>query len=136
MPILDFVLNRFYQAVAADWDMSGYFSDQAILNHARNPQKKHWELLLAGNFCEDYRASAGRIGRVHFKIQLPFHMYLAGYACATTLIQKVVLEKAPTVSFKSARHRMAEQLGALTRAFAVDVNLMVESHFSAQREEQ
>ena len=63
-------------------------------------------------------------------------MYLSSYARATAMIQSIVLEKSPVVSFKSAKRHRTERLGTLTCAFALDVNLVVKSYFRAQMKEQ
>ncbi|NIZ13410.1 methyl-accepting chemotaxis protein [Phaeobacter sp. HF9A] len=135
-PMLDQVLTHFYDYAQSDAEAVAFFPDQSLLDHARKAQKRHWELLLGGDFPESYFLSAKRIGQVHFKIQLPFSLYLAGYAQATSYIQRTLIERASTLLSPPARKRLHHMLGALNRAFAMDTFFVIDAYFSAQTAEQ
>ena len=79
---LDAVLDDFYKAGANDAETARFFPTKAIMDHARQAQHAHWSMLLAGELGEAYRASANRIGQVHYRIQLPFSLYLSSYSGA------------------------------------------------------
>ncbi|MGR3758554.1 methyl-accepting chemotaxis protein [Roseobacteraceae bacterium NS-SX3] len=136
LPLLDSVLDYFYEYAGSDPETAAFFPNEAILSHARQAQKKHWQLLLSGAFDDAYFASAERIGRVHFRIQLPFSMYLGGYARATSYIQRLMLERAGPMLARRSRRRSGDLLGALTRAFALDTCVVIEAYFAAQQAEQ
>ncbi len=135
-PILDDALEYFYTFAEADPAIAQFFPEQSVMDHARSAQKAHWQKLLSGTFNEDYLASAARVGSVHFKIQLPFSMYLSGYGRASAYIQKRLLEKSGAQIGKFTRRRTGDLLGALTRAFAFDTYQVIDSYFAAQKEEQ
>ncbi|MBY6066735.1 globin-coupled sensor protein [Leisingera aquaemixtae] len=136
VPKLDQVLDRFYAFAKSDDEASLFFRSQDTLDHARGAQKRHWELLLRGDFSQDYFDSANRIGRVHFRIQLPFDLYLAGYARATSDLQLVLAEQFGATITPMARKRMVRLLGALNRVFALDTYQVIDAYFAAQGEEQ
>jgi len=132
---LDRVLGEFYAFVQTEPTMSGRFSGPDMLSHARSAQKRHWELLLKGDFGAEYQASAERVGLTHFRIQLPFVHYISGYSRATTLILDAALKGMGPLLTRRARARAAEVLGILNRLFAADVALVIDAYFVAQQAE-
>ena len=103
LPLLDQVLDHFYDFAASDGDTLQFFSDRALMAHARHEQKRHWVLLLSGRFDQAYLTSADRLGRVHFDIQVPFLLYLSGYSHATSQIQSLLLGNARGVTRAARR---------------------------------
>lgn len=136
VPMLDKVLEKFYAHATSDPDIKRFFPEDSVVDHARNAQKRHWGLLLTGDFPESYLESAERIGRTHFRIQLPFQHYLSAYSRATSHIQSLLIESARGLSGAGRKRRMVGMLGALTRAFALDMQLVIDGYFTAQQEEQ
>ena len=136
VPYFDVILDRFYDFARADSEASKFFPDEQILTHARTAQKRHWELLLRGDFPEEYFASAERVGSVHFKIQLPFELYLSAYSRATSHIQQVLGDKFGAVVTPGGRRKLFAMLGALNRVFALDTYFVIDAYFAAQRAEQ
>ncbi len=135
-PILEDALEHFYSFAKADPEIAEFFPDESIMAHARAAQKAHWEKLLSGTFNEDYLASAARVGNVHFKIQLPFSLYLSGYSRASAFIQKRLLERAGPMVARLSRSKQGDILGVLTRAFAFDTYQVIDAYFAAQKAEQ
>ncbi|MBO9473155.1 globin-coupled sensor protein [Shimia sp. R10_1] len=135
-PNLDDVLDDFYAFATDRAEMARFFPTEDILNHARRRQKEHWEMLLSGDFAQAYLTSAEIIGQVHYRIQLPFELYLSGYARASSQLQDLLLKKTKTRWPRRDRGRRSAALGALTRAFSLDTSLVIDSYFTAQREER
>ena len=133
---LDRVLDDFYAAGEGDEETSRFFPTKAIMDHARKAQHRHWSLLLNADLGEAYQASADRIGKVHFRIQLPFHMYLSSYAGAAANMQALVLQRSRGLFGRISADREARLLSALTRALALDTALVIEAYFRSQQEEQ
>lgn len=136
MPLMDQVLDHFYGFATNDADSMGFFPDQAMMNHARHEQKRHWELLLTGRFDDAYLTSADRLGRVHFKIQLPFLLYLSGYSHAVSQIQTLMLRNARGLTGAARRRQVANALPILTRVFGLDMHHVIAAYFGAQADEQ
>lgn len=136
LPLMDQVLDHFYGFATSDADSMQFFPDQAMMDHARHEQKRHWELLFAGRFDDAYQNSADRLGRVHFKIQLPFLLYLSGYSHATSQIQTLILKNARGLTGATRRAKIDRALPLLTRAFGLDMHFVIKAYFSAQMDEQ
>ncbi|UWQ51302.1 globin-coupled sensor protein [Leisingera caerulea] len=136
VPHFDLILDKFYAFAQSDREASTFFPNEEILTHARTAQKRHWELLLRGDFPEEYFASAERVGAVHFKIQLPFELYLSAYSRATSHIQQVLGEKFGAAVTPGGRRKLFAMLGALNRVFALDTYFVIDAYFAAQRAEQ
>ncbi|SMP30896.1 globin-coupled sensor protein [Shimia sagamensis] len=134
IPWLDEVLDYFYDY--AQEDAARFFHTEGLLEHARNQQKKHWAKLLSGTFDDGFAAATKTIGEVHFRIELPFDLYLAGYSRATSYIQTLFLKRSSRILGPIGKAEMARQLSVLTRAFTLDMNLVIEAYFNAQQEEQ
>ena len=135
-PWLDEVLDHFYDYAASQEEAASFFTSAEMLTHARNKQKKHWAKLLRGKFDAEFEAAAKTIGEVHFRIELPFELYLAGYARATAFIQTLVIKSSGRFLGPVGKAEVAQQLSVLTRVFSLDMNLVIDAYFNAQQAEQ
>jgi len=133
---LDEVLDHFYDYATAQEQAASFFKSDEMLAHARSQQKIHWAKLLNGEFDEEFAEAARTIGEVHFRIELPFELYLAGYARATSFIQRLVVERSAKVIGPVGKARLARELSVLDRLFTLDMNLVIEAYFHAQQAEQ
>ena len=136
LPLLDQVLDHFYDFAASDHDSLRFFPDRAMMAHARQEQKRHWVLLLSGRFDQAYLTSADRLGRVHFRIQVPFLLYLSGYGHATSQIQSLMLKNARGLTNFARRAQVVQVLPLLTRVFGLDMHYVIKAYFAAQTDEQ
>ncbi len=136
MGLLDAALERFYGFGEQGENNMSSFPTAAQLSRARTEQRKHWSLLLAGQFGEGYIQSGQRIGALHSEIQLPFEMYLAGYTRATAYIQTQMITQKRGLMWPSAKKKLAQQLAALTEAFSLDMSLAIAAYFEVQGTEQ
>jgi methyl-accepting chemotaxis protein len=136
VPLLPEVLDHFYGFVTSDPEMARFFPNKELMAQAKLGQQKHWEMLLSGTFSEEYFTSAYRIGRIHPRIGLPFLFYLSGYAQAVSHIQELLLTQNRGLAGLFRRRNMPKIVSALTRAFSLDTHLVLDAHFSAEKEEQ
>lgn len=131
-PELDNVLDAFYSRAQADPEMAAFFKGQDRMVFARNAQKAHWRRLLAARFDADYLASVDRIGRTHARIDLPLEAYLSYYTLASSDLIVALMRRVP----RRRRKQVGQMICVLTRAFALDVERVVETCFRIQAEEQ
>ena len=131
-PDLDAVLASFYRRAQADPETAAFFDGPDRMDFARNAQKKHWIQLLSGDFNDEYRASVDRIGRTHARIDLPLATYMSAYALATSDLVTALFKRVP----RRKRARLDQMVGLMTRAFALDIEQVVETCFRIQAEEQ
>ncbi|MCG7622958.1 methyl-accepting chemotaxis protein [Epibacterium sp. Ofav1-8] len=135
MALLPEVLAHFYDRVGREPEMAAFFKSDAMMERAKAEQLKHWSRLFSGDFSAEYLASAQNIGRVHTRIGLPFSFFNAGYAHATAHIQALVLKQGARRFLRPAKETH-QLLGILSRAMALDIQLIFDAHAEAVQEEQ
>ncbi|MFY1709804.1 methyl-accepting chemotaxis protein [Tritonibacter scottomollicae] len=135
-PLLPQVLEKFYERATANPEMSAFLKDPEVMAHARSAQQAHWEECLTAEFSDVYFESAKRIGRIHPKIGLPFSFFLSSHSYATSLLQKMILERYASGRFKRRVKKLPEKLAVLSRMFALDSHLILEAHFEVEQDEQ
>jgi len=128
----DQILDGFYKLILSREETRGFFPDSQTAEHAKSAQKAHWERLFSGKFDRHYFESAKRVGRVHFKIQLPFMLYLGGYSEAGTRMLELILSEKGF----GTRKRKIQKARLLIRLMLADCERVIESYFEAQQEEQ
>lgn len=128
---IDGILDGFYEGLMAREATRAFFPTPELAAHAKAAQKAHWGRLLTGKFDQSYLDSADRVGRAHFKIQLPFDLYLGGYARAGSEMIAAVSQG----GLFSARGATARSQ-VLMRALLADCDVVIQSYFEAQNEDQ
>lgn len=134
VPILPEVLDYFYGRVSREPEMVAFFKSDTMLERAKAEQLTHWSRLFSGEFDDDYLNSAARIGRVHTRIGLPFSFFNAGYSHATSHMQDLLLKRHAGGMLK--RDSVRDVIGVLTRAMALDIQLIFDAHSEALLENQ
>ncbi|MGR3761444.1 methyl-accepting chemotaxis protein [Roseobacteraceae bacterium NS-SX3] len=129
---IDGILDKFYATLLEREETQAFFPDAATVEHAKAAQKHHWERLFSGRFDKGYLASADRVGRVHYQIQLPFVLYLGGYASAGSDMVAKIMRR----SRFGNRARTEKQVQMVMRAMLADCERVIEAYFRAQQEEQ
>jgi len=135
LPELDVILEQFYAFAESEADMARFLAEPGVLGRARAAQKRHWELLLKGDFGSEYMASATRVGQTHFRIQLPFVHYISGYSRATSMILQAAQRGMGAQWTRAASREAGEVLGFLNRLFSADIAIVIDVYFVAQQEE-
>lgn len=138
---IDGVLTEFYATALNDPALSQYFKSEASVTHARAAQKAHWENLFSGQFDTAYFASVQRVGTVHARIDLPLFAYVSAYSKASGQMLEAVVRGAhrPARRFGGgggADPRLGAMLSVLSRAFAFDVQCVIEVTVGIWRDEQ
>lgn len=136
IPELDAVLDAFYKRATAVPELAAFFDSAERMDFARSAQKAHWKRILTASFDEEYLASVDRIGRVHARIDLPIEAYMSAYSLAASDLTKVFLKKSRRGFQIKDLDKTREQVCALNRAFALDIERVVDTTFRVQAEEQ
>lgn len=129
---VDDILDVFYETALGHDETKRFFPHESTAQHAKAAQKKHWALLFSGNFDNAYFASARRVGEVHYKIDLPFILYLGGYSLAGSEMMAVLMRNAGIGS----KTKVQKHLKLLMRLMLADCDLVVEAYFRAQQADQ
>jgi len=131
-PQLDRILDDFYVEVLRDPKKADYFKSDAMLNHAKSAQKKHWLNMLSGDYNDHYFESADIIGKTHFRIALPMDWYFAAYSGVGSELQQVLLDHFSNRFGLLSKNKVSGLLKSVARALMFDAELAVSSFHRAQ----
>jgi len=130
---IDAVLDDFYELCLQREETKRFFPNPEIVAHAKAAQRSHWLKLFDGSFDAAYLASAATVGRVHFEVQLPFHLFLGGYATVGDHILDVVLSQ--RTGWRHGQKRMT-QARLLQRLILFDCERVIDGYIAAQLTER
>jgi rsbT co-antagonist protein RsbR len=77
-PMIDAMLDRFYDWMGKYPEMMAYFRDESALMHVKTMQKKYWQMFFEAKIDEAYINDRHRIGAIHAQVNLPVMIYFAG----------------------------------------------------------
>lgn len=135
IPDLDEVLSGFYDRALNTPSSAAFFVSDAMITHARNKQKEHWQRLLSGELDEAYQKSVDRIGRTHARINLPLDQYMSAYALASSDLISRLLKRMKR-RFGRSGAQTSEYVSVISRAFAFDIEQVTTITFRVWGEEQ
>jgi len=132
--ILPQQLDYFYAHIARWPEVNAFFKTDAIREHARTEQGKHWSRIASGEINEEYYRSSIRIGKTHNRIGLEPKWYLGGYAVLTAQIVRAVMDEMMSGAFVSAKRKNQTEdlLDALIRAIFLDMELAVSTYLQTK----
>jgi methyl-accepting chemotaxis protein len=139
MSALPAALQAFYDRLLAQPKMKAMFTSPAMVDHARERQHAHWDLISDGIYDEDkYFKAVTHVGQVHARLGLEPSWYIGGYACITQhLVAAVVMAHAPKRRFWQKRYNCEAaiaDLGALTKAIFLDMDLVISNYLASLKE--
>ena len=86
------ILDAFYAHLWQFPEMQAMFASEAVRQHARDAQLRHWLLIAEGNYDQSYVDSVRRIGQAHHRLGLSPQWYIGGYARVMTHLQMRIVE--------------------------------------------
>jgi signal transduction histidine kinase len=130
-------IAEFYEQIRRTSSARGFFSEETQMRRAQEAQKSHWARALFAEHDEHYSASVERIGRVHAKIGLEPHWYMAGYSIIVeSCIRGVVAEfshRGGTARAEDA-YELADTIAALVKCAMLDMSVVLSAYLSAAEE--
>jgi len=88
---LPLALDRFYEKIRAEPEVSRFFSGNEQMNRAQTKQVDHWKVIAAAQFDDAYYEASQRVGLRHAKIGLEPRWHIGGYGLIMeTLVKGVV----------------------------------------------
>lgn len=133
-PHLDRILGEFYEGILNDEKKKAFFDSDAMLEHAKAGQKKHWENMLSGAYNARYFESADIIGRTHFRIDLPMDWYFAAYSGVGVQLQDVLMDHFANRLGWLKKSKVSDLVSATSKALMFDAELAVSAFHKAQIE--
>jgi methyl-accepting chemotaxis protein len=132
-------LDAFYKKVKAKPETRKFFSDDRHMATAKGAQERHWGIIAAADYNDDYVDAVLKIGQTHARIGLEPRWYIGGYAVVMEqLIHAIVKEQWPSL-MQMARGRpegMAEALSSLMKAAMLDMDLAISVYLEALGEQR
>jgi methyl-accepting chemotaxis protein len=132
-------LTAFYDKVKGTPATRKFFGDERHMAGAQNAQERHWAIITAANFTEDYASAVRKIGKTHARIGLEPRWYIGGYAVVLEqLIHAVVREQWPRLLQMSKRRPegVAEALSSLVKAAMLDMDLAISVYLETLADER
>lgn len=130
---IDPALSRFYAKVRNQPEISGLFSDDGQMDHARSAQRRHWMALFEKGPTPGYAEQATKIGRVHSRIGLEPRWYIGGYSLvAEDMINAMVLTGVSR--FLPWRRALAKRLVLFVKLALLDMDIAVSTYSETNEE--
>lgn len=139
MQAIDPALQIFYDKVRATPQTGHFFADDQRVAQASGRQKKHWGMILAGDYAPSYVDAVRAIGSVHARIGLSPRWYIAGYALLVEQLVEALVER----RWPHARHsilarnvdpqsisKLSQEICVLVKAAMLDMELAISVYLS------
>ena len=130
-------LDEFYRRIGGEPETRRFFSDDAHVAGAKSAQERHWDIVAAANYTEDYMDAVRRVGRTHARIGLEPRWYIGGYAIVIErLIHAIIKDQWPSLMRMAAgrSEAMAESVASLVKAALLDVDIAISVYLEALQE--
>ncbi len=136
---IDPALQVFYAKVQATPQTGHFFADEQRVALASSRQKKHWDMILTGDYTPSYADAVRAIGSVHARIGLSPRWYIAGYALVVEeLIEALVAQRWPqarnSILARSvdplAVSKLSREVCVLVKAAMLDMELAISVYLS------
>jgi methyl-accepting chemotaxis protein len=134
---LDQTLEGFYRHVVTDPEARKFFSSSDSVRHAKDMQLRHWKVILAGAFNEDYEQSVRKIGMAHHRLGLEPRLYFGGYNFLAAGLCEAIALRRPAGRFeRDAAQKRARLQSAVIRAAMLDMEIAQSVYLDALSEER
>ncbi len=132
-------LDAFYGKVKATPQTRKLFADDRHMATAKGAQARHWSVIAAADYNDDYAHAVRKIGQAHARIGLEPRWYIGGYAVVLEqLIHAVVRDQWPRL-LRMAKRRpegMAEALSCLVKAAMLDMDFAISVYMETLDEQR
>jgi methyl-accepting chemotaxis protein len=144
-------LDQFYDKIATVSQVSAFFTDPGLIDHAKGRQLEHWQTIAAGCLDDAYFRKSTAIGEVHARIGLEPRWYIGGYALIVEGLVKGVVNDFVARTFDGkggfltktygprdiarGADEMSMALANLLKAAFLDIDIAVSTYFNKTAEE-
>jgi len=121
-------LDIFYNKVAATPARQKFFADDRHMATAKGAQERHWGVVAAAEYNDDYVNGVKKVGQAHARIGLEPRWYIGGYALVMEqVIDAIVRDQWPRLlrMTKSRPEGMAEGVSAFVKAALLDMDFAI-----------
>ncbi|GEM_PF-1982452 len=127
-PVMDDMLDRFYEHILAQPELKSLFSSQDSIDRARSKQKQHWQkLLFDGQYGNQYYEKAAEIGGTHYRVGLTPDWYIGAYCFMLEQFIDLIARRYAD-SGKSKRTIIV----AVTKIVLLDIDIVIQCYLDAK----
>jgi methyl-accepting chemotaxis protein len=128
-------LDAFYRKVAQTPAAANHFGSPQIIQHAREKQLRHWQLLFANPIDDRYQDRATTIGKVHARIGLDTKLYFGAYAQILGHMVQAMMAGSSMGRMPGGK-RLTRALSTLVKTALLDMDIAVTTIFQTRDDEQ
>jgi len=134
---MDRIFDGFYQHVSTDPATAKFFPSDWVKKHAKDMQVRHWTIVFAGGFDDEYEKSVRKIGETHKRLGLEPDWYIGGHNYLISNLCEAIALHMPAhwPGGKSAAQR-AKLQGAFVRVAILDMEIALSVYLDAERQER
>lgn len=119
-------LDVFYDHLGSFPDLTGMFTSEEKVTHARSKQLEHWNHILDVRFDEAYESSSRRIGEIHFDLGLEPAWYIGSYSIIVSELVAGIARLSRGMSPKIRREDTGPLQAAIVAAAIYDMSIVVD----------
>jgi methyl-accepting chemotaxis protein len=133
--VLPGILDEFYLLIGKTSEVGRMFSNPDHMRHAKERQIKHWDVIAAAEFSEEYGKSVTRIGETHNRLGLEPRWYIGGYNFIISgVVRAIEIDIAGHTG--ASRRRKAAMMEAFISAALLDMDIAISVYIEAGRREK
>ncbi|MBC7281165.1 globin-coupled sensor protein [Hoeflea sp.] len=130
-------LDRFYGQATSTPETARHFRDAAHVEHAKQKQVDHWNLIATGTFNRDYIDGVTRIGKVHAKLGLEPKWYIGGYALILEeLITNIIHTEVTGFGVGKKARKTSQGVTAVVKAALIDMDYAISVYLDELSEQR
>jgi methyl-accepting chemotaxis protein len=130
-------LDKFYAKAKAVPETGRMFANEAHVEHAKERQIKHWEMIASARFDATYVDAVTAIGRTHARLGLEPRWYIGGYALIIEeLFNAVLLDELKGFIVGKRAAKLSRRMAAIMKAAMVDMDYSISTYLDALAEER
>ncbi len=133
--VLPAILDEFYLLIGKTSEVARMFSNPDHMRHAKEMQLKHWDVIAAAEFSEEYGKSVTRIGETHNRLGLEPRWYIGGYNFMISGVIRAI-ETDIASHTGAGRRKKAAMMDAFISAALLDMDIAISVYIEAGRREK
>ncbi|MEM5473497.1 globin-coupled sensor protein [Hoeflea sp. AS60] len=130
-------LDRFYTHATSNPETARHFRDASHIEHAKQKQVDHWDLIATAKFDHDYIDGVTRIGKIHAKLGLEPKWYIGGYSLILEeLVTRIIAAELKGFGTSKKADKAAKGVSAVIKAALIDMDYAISVYLDELSEER
>lgn len=130
-------LDRFYSHATTNPETARHFQSASHIEHAKQKQVDHWNLIATGKFDINYIEGVTRIGKVHAKLGLEPKWYIGGYSLVLEeLISSIIKSELKGFGVAKKGEKAGKGIAAVVKAALIDMDYAISVYLDELSEER